>query len=329
MWKEARSVLIQNFFTVDKRILPIIITVLFNLVVAMIVGFLVSFFPLYYRAIHVAVNSADEYASSVISNALDQVERGMSMCSQGFEGLDSAGIQSLYVSSTPSVSKYWMLRARLAGDLTLWLTFDDGTGLYVGRQVPCDPTIDRTSNDSVVWVTEQHTNGTFHAERWFMEGINTSLIPNSRIGPINTSYQPRQTPWYQDYINSIYAHWRPPEVDTFKEFTAMRIGAQGGLNTTAKYCVYMAEVDSDAMTQLLSAINISDSGRVILVHTATGALLGANFPFDSLVNDSGVLRPRRFTEVGDAAPLMADVVLSFHKREVGVSVSFLACSTSL
>jgi hypothetical protein len=290
---------------------PIFTAVIVNLFAAAVIAFSLTFFPLLNRHVDIASASGEAFANTLISNALDQVERAMSTCARGFESLDSAGIQNLYLVDTPEVSKYWMLRARLVGDLTFWLTFDDGTGIFVGRNVPCDATLPRTQNSTTVWVTEQYPNGTFYAEQWRMRSINTSLIPGSRIGPLMTTYRPRTTLWYQDYINSIYAHWRSPEVDTLEQFTAMRIGAQGGLNTTAKYCVYMAEVDSDALTQLLSAINVSQSGEIIVVHTATGSLLGANFPFGSLVNDNGVLRPRRFTEVGRAAPLMARVLQDF------------------
>ncbi|CUE72969.1 transmembrane protein, putative [Bodo saltans] len=301
---------------------PIFTAVIVNLFAAAVIAFSLTFFPLLDRHVDIALASGEAFANTLINNALDQVERAMSTCARGFESLDSAGIQNLYIVDTPSVSKYWMLRARLVGDLTLWLTFDDGTAIFVGRNVPCDNTIPRTRNATTVWVTELYSNGTFYAEQWLMRSINTSLIPDSRIGPFPTPYRPRQTPWYQDYVNSIYAHWRSPEVDTLQQFTAMRIGAQGGLNTTAKYCVYMAEVDSDALTQLLSAIYVSQSGQMVIIHTATGSLLGANFPFNSLVNNSasgGVLRPRRFTEVGSAAPLMADVLHRFENTILNCS----------
>jgi hypothetical protein len=285
--------------------------VIFHLVAAAVLAFSITFFPLLSQHVDIASASAEEFANAVIGNTYVQVERAMSTCARGFEGLDSAGIQDLYRVESPAVNKYWELRARLAGDLMLWLAFDDGSGVFVARNVPCDAAVVRTPNASLVWVTELHANGTYHAERWHMEGINTSVVAATRVGPRPTNFSPLVTAWYQDYVNSIYAHWRSPEVDTLGEYTAMRIGAQGGLNTSARYCVYMAEVNSDALTALLMAIQVSASGTMIVVHSASKALLGANFAFQSVVNESGVLRPRLFTEIGGESWLMADVVQRF------------------
>ncbi|PHQ87006.1 MAG: hypothetical protein COB58_06945 [Thalassobium sp.] len=83
-------------FNADRRVMPILLAILGNVLVTILASFLLSFFPLFYRSIHVATTSADEFGNALINNAYDQVERAVSTVVRGFEGIDSAGIQDLY-----------------------------------------------------------------------------------------------------------------------------------------------------------------------------------------------------------------------------------------
>ncbi len=43
---------------------------------------------------------------------------------------------------------------------------------------------------NLVWVTHMYANSTLHAEQWRMGGINTSVVPGSRVGPLTAAHSP-------------------------------------------------------------------------------------------------------------------------------------------